>query len=142
MVGGVGGALAVIAIPLLDKLRIDDVVGAISAHLVAGVWGTLAVGLFGAGSLVTQIIGIAAVGAFMLVASTVVWLALKVTVGLRVSEEDEELGLDKSELGMEAYPEFRDRLAGRLNPELTCPNSSPGGHHLPGFFMLWPVSGK
>ena len=106
VVGGIGGALAVIAIPMLDKLRIDDVVGAISAHLVAGVWGTLAVGIFGGGDLVVQVIGIAAVGAFMLVTSAVVWSLLKVTVGLRVSDEDEELGLDKSELGMEAYPEF------------------------------------
>ena len=106
VVGGIGGALAVIAIPLFDKLRIDDVVGAISAHLVAGVWGTLAVGIFGGGDLVVQVIGIAAVGAFMVVTSGVLWLLLKATVGLRVSDEDEELGLDKSELGMEAYPEF------------------------------------
>ncbi len=106
VVGGIGGALAVIAIPLFDKLRIDDVVGAISAHLVAGVWGTLAVGIFGGGDLVVQVIGIAAVGAFMVVASGAFWLLLKATVGLRVSDEDEELGLDKSELGMEAYPEF------------------------------------
>ena len=81
-------------------------VGAISAHLVAGIWGTLAVGIFGAGSLVTQFIGIVAIGAFMVVTSTVVWLVLKYTVGIRVSEEEEELGLDKAELGMEAYPEF------------------------------------
>ena len=106
LVGGVGGALAVIAIPLFDKLRIDDVVGAISAHLVPGIWGTLAVAIFGGGDLIVQLIGIAAVGAFMLVTSAVVWSLLKVTVGLRVSDEDEELGLDKSELGMEAYPEF------------------------------------
>ena len=106
VVGGIGGALAVIAIPMLDKLRIDDVVGAISAHLVAGIWGTLAVGIFGGGDLLVQLIGIGAVGAFMLVTSGVIWLLLKATVGLRVSDEDEELGLDKSELGMEAYPEF------------------------------------
>jgi Amt family ammonium transporter len=106
IVGAVGGGLVVFAIPLLDKLRIDDVVGAISAHLVAGVWGTLAVGIFGAGDIVVQAIGIIAVGAFVTVASSTVWLALKYTVGIRVDEETEELGLDKSELGMEAYPEF------------------------------------
>ena len=106
IVGAVGGALVVFAIPLLDKVKIDDVVGAISAHLVAGIWGTLAVGIFGAGSLVTQIVGIVAVGAFMAVTSAALWLALKYTMGIRVSEEDEELGLDKAELGLEAYPEF------------------------------------
>ncbi|MFQ5776193.1 MAG: ammonium transporter, partial [Kiloniellaceae bacterium] len=94
------------AIPLLDRLRIDDVVGAISAHLVAGVWGTLAVGIFGGGSLAAQITGIVAIGAFVTVASSILWLALKYTVGIRVSDEQEELGLDKAELGMEAYPEF------------------------------------
>jgi Amt family ammonium transporter len=106
IVGGIGGALVVFAVPLMDKLKIDDVVGAISAHLVAGVWGTLAVGIFGAGSIGTQIVGIVAIGVFMAVTSAVVWLALKFTIGLRVDEEGEEMGLDKAELGMEAYPEF------------------------------------
>jgi Amt family ammonium transporter len=69
VVGAVGGVLVVIAIPLLDKLRIDDVVGAISAHLVAGIWGTLAVGIFGGGDIVVQIIGIVAVGVFVVVTS-------------------------------------------------------------------------
>ncbi len=77
IVGAVGGGLVVFAIPLLDKLRIDDVVGAISAHLVAGVWGTLAVGIFGAGDIVVQAIGIIAVGAFVTVACSALWLALK-----------------------------------------------------------------
>jgi Amt family ammonium transporter len=106
IVGGIGGFLVVIAVPLLDRLKIDDVVGAISAHLVCGVWGTLAVGIFGGGSIGVQLLGIVAVGAFVLVTSTIFWLALKFTVGIRVSEEDEEMGLDKAELGMEAYPEF------------------------------------
>jgi Amt family ammonium transporter len=106
VVGGIGGALVVFAIPLFDKLKVDDVVGAISAHLVAGIWGTLAVGIFGGGAIVTQVIGIAAVGAFMIVTSAVVWLVMKYTIGLRVDEEAEEMGLDKAELGMEAYPEF------------------------------------
>ena len=106
LIGAVGGALVVVTVPLLDRLRIDDVVGAIPAHLVAGIWGTLAVGIFGGGDLVTQIIGIAAVGAFVSAASAALWLGLKVTLGIRVSPEDEELGLDMAELGMEAYPEF------------------------------------
>ncbi len=106
VVGGVGGALVVIAIPLLDKLRIDDVVGAISAHLVAGIWGTLAVGIFGSASLMTQVVGILAVGAFMVVTSGITWMVLKVAFGIRIAEEEEEIGLDRAELGMEAYPEF------------------------------------
>ena len=106
VVGGVGGALVVFAVPLLDKLKIDDVVGALSAHLVAGIWGTLCVGIFGSGSIVTQLIGICAIGGFVFVTSAVVWMVLKMTVGIRTDEEAEVIGLDKAELGMEAYPEF------------------------------------
>jgi ammonium transporter, Amt family len=106
VIGAVGGAIVVVAVPLLDRLRIDDVVGAISAHLFAGIWGTLAVAIFGGGSFTAQIAGIAAIGAFVVVVSSIFWLILKHTVGLRVTEEDEEMGLDKAELGMEAYPEF------------------------------------
>ena len=106
IVGGVGGALVVFAVPLVDKLKIDDVVGAISAHLVAGIWGTLCVGIFGSGSIVTQAIGIVSIGAFVAISSAIVWLVLKFTIGIRVSEEDEVLGLDRAECGMEAYPEF------------------------------------
>ncbi len=108
-VGAVGGALVVFAIPLLDKLKVDDVVGAVSAHLVAGIWGTIAVALSADsvfGQLATQLVGIVAIGAFMVVTSGIVWFALKTTIGLRVDEEEEEMGLDKAELGMEAYPEF------------------------------------
>jgi len=106
VVGGIGGALVVVAVPLLDKMKIDDVVGAISAHLVAGIWGTLAVGIFGSGSIAVQLTGIVAIGLFVSAASAVMWLLLKYTVGIRVTDEDEEMGLDKAELGMEAYPEF------------------------------------
>ena len=106
IVGGIGGVLVVIAVPLIDKLKIDDVVGAISAHLVCGIWGTLCVGIFGGGSVVTQLIGIVAIGAFVFIASLIVWLVLKYTIGIRVSEEDETIGTDRAELGMEAYPEF------------------------------------
>ncbi len=106
VIGGIGGVLVVASVPLLDRLRIDDVVGAIPAHLVAGIWGTLAVGLFGAGNLGVQVIGILAVGLFVAATSAVIWLALKFTLGIRVSEEEEHAGLDTMELGQEAYPEF------------------------------------
>ncbi len=106
LIGAVGGVIVVIFVPLLDKIGIDDVVGAISVHLVAGIWGTLAVGIFGDGNIVVQLIGIVAIAAFVIVTSAIVWYILKMTMGLRVSDEDEEAGLDRSELGMEAYPEF------------------------------------
>jgi Amt family ammonium transporter len=106
-IGSVGGELVVIFVPLLDKLKIDDVVGAISVHLVAGIWGTLAVPLTNDGaSFVTQAIGIVSIGAFVFIASAVVWMILKVTIGIRVDEEAEQVGLDRAELAMEAYPEF------------------------------------
>ena len=106
-IGAVGGVIVVLAVPFLDKLKIDDVVGAIPVHLIAGFWGTLAVPFYTEGtSFVTQIIGFAIIGAFVFVVSTVVWLILKATMGIRVSEEAEVNGLDVSELGMEAYPEF------------------------------------
>lgn len=106
VVGAIGSALAIFSVPLLDKAKIDDVVGAIPVHLVAGIWGTLAVGIFGSGSIVTQAIGIISVAAFVCFVSAIVWFALKMTIGIRVSEEDEEMGLDRAELGLEAYPEF------------------------------------
>jgi len=106
IVGGVGGALVVIAVPLIDKMKIDDVVGAISAHLVAGIWGTLCVGIFGGGDIVVQAIGIVAIGAFVIVTSTIVWFIIKLTMGLRASAEEQERGLDYIETGVEAYPEF------------------------------------
>jgi Amt family ammonium transporter len=107
MIGGIGGAIVVFTVPLLDKLKIDDVVGAIPVHLIAGIWGTLAVPITNSdGSFVTQIIGIVAIGAFVVVTSAIVWLVLKYTIGIRPSAEAESDGLDKTECGMEAYPEF------------------------------------
>jgi Amt family ammonium transporter len=107
IVGAIGGGLVVFAVPFFDKLKIDDVVGAISAHLVAGVWGTLAVALFSTdATIVAQITGIVAIGIFVVVTSAVAWFLIKLIVGLRVSDEEEEQGLDKAELGLEAYPEF------------------------------------
>ncbi|WP_040485821.1 ammonium transporter [Lutibaculum baratangense] len=107
IVGGVGGAIVVFAVPLLDKLKIDDVVGAIPVHLMAGIWGTLVVPFSNAdASFGTQIVGILAYGVFTFVAALVVWGVLKATMGIRVSREDEVLGLDRVEVGVEAYPEF------------------------------------
>ena len=106
VIGGIGGVLVVYAVPLLDRLKIDDVVGAISAHLVAGIWGTLAVGIFGGGDFRVQLIGVLAIGVFVFAASLVAWFVLKLLLGIRASEETEDDGLDKAELGMEAYPEF------------------------------------
>lgn len=107
LIGAVGGMIVVFAVPMLDKLKIDDVVGAIPAHLLCGIWGTLAVPLTNTGaSFATQLIGIASIGGFVIVTSAIVWIVLKATVGIRASEEDEDAGLDKAELGLEAYPEF------------------------------------
>jgi len=106
-IGAVGGIIVVLTVPLLDKFKIDDVVGAIPVHLFAGIWGTIAVVFYnGDASLGTQLLGIAAYGVFTFVASLIVWFILKAVVGIRVGEEEEMNGLDVSELGMEAYPEF------------------------------------
>jgi Amt family ammonium transporter len=107
LIGGVGGALAVFVVPLLDKFKIDDVVGAIPVHLVAGIWGTMVVPVTNPEtSFVTQAIGIAAIGGFTFVLSLVIWSVLKATMGIRVDRESEISGLDVSEMGMEAYPDF------------------------------------
>ena len=107
IIGGIGGVIVVLTVPLLDKLKIDDVVGAIPVHLFAGIWGTLAVPLTNDGaSFVTQIVGIVSIGIFVFVVSLVVWTILAKTVGIRVGAEEEEEGLDKGECGLEAYPEF------------------------------------
>jgi Amt family ammonium transporter len=110
LIGGIGGVIVVFGVPFLDKLKIDDVVGAIPVHLFCGIWGTLAVvltgGYTGEATFGGQITGILVIGVFVFVASTVVWLILKGIMGLRVDEEAELRGLDTTELGMEAYPDF------------------------------------
>jgi len=107
MIGSVAGVLVVFAILVLDKMLIDDPVGAISVHGVSGVWGLLAVPLSNpAASFSHQFIGISVIFAWVFGTSFVVWAALKYTIGIRVSREDEEYGLDLSECGLEAYPEF------------------------------------
>jgi Amt family ammonium transporter len=105
--GIVGGILVVFAVSFFDKLRIDDPVGALSVHLVAGIWGTLAVGIFNAEvSLLAQIKGIVVIGAFVFVSSYIIWFILDKTMGLRISEEEEYEGEDIKTVGVEAYPEF------------------------------------
>ena len=118
LIGAVGGVLVVLAVPFFDRLKIDDVVGALSVHLVCGIWGTMAVPFTdGEASFLIQFIGVAATAAFVLVASSVVWLVIKYTIGVRCSEEDEYRGLDVSEIGMEAYPDFQTvHLGGMGSP--------------------------
>ncbi|MCU9837358.1 ammonium transporter [Ruegeria sp. WL0004] len=107
LIGAVGGVIVVFAVPFLDRVKIDDVVGAIPVHLMAGIWGTIAVVLTnGDASLGTQLYSIVVVGAFTFVVTGVLWFVLKTVMGIRVSSEDEINGLDMAELGMEAYPEF------------------------------------
>lgn len=107
LIGGFGGIIVTLAIPLLDKLKIDDVVGAIPAHLFCGIWGTMIVPLTNKDvNLLGQLTGVVVIGVFVFAFSTAVWLALKYTVGIRASEQAERIGLDKDELGLEAYPEF------------------------------------
>jgi len=106
-IGAVGGVIVVLTVPMLDKLKIDDVVGAVPVHLFAGIWGTIAVIFYnGDANLITQLTGIVAYGVFTFVASLIIWFILKAVMGIRVGEEEEITGLDMSELGMEAYPEF------------------------------------
>lgn len=111
IIGGIGGGLVVFAVPLFDKFKIDDPVGALSVHLVNGIWGTLAVGIFNTDvSLWAQIKGIVVIGLFTFVASLVIWSLLKATVGIRVSEEEEYVGVDVEEFGLHSYPEFVERV--------------------------------
>jgi len=106
-IGAVGGVIVVLTVPLLDKLHIDDVVGAIPVHLFAGIWGTMAVPLTNADtSFAVQATGVVSIGLFVALTSLVLWLALRVTIGIRATEEEEMMGMDKAEIGIEAYPEF------------------------------------
>ncbi|NQY25447.1 MAG: ammonium transporter [Campylobacteraceae bacterium] len=108
IVGAVGGIIVVLVVPLWDKVKIDDPVGALSVHLVAGIWGTLAVGIFNPEvSIVAQLTGIVVIGAFVFISSFIVWKLLDLLIGIRVSEEVEIEGLDIHETGLEAYPEFK-----------------------------------
>jgi len=108
LIGAIGGALVVFAVPMFDRIKLDDPVGALSVHLVNGIWGTLAVGIFNPDvSFFAQLRGVVVIGIFVFVVSLVVWFILKKTMGIRVTEEEEVDGIDQHEFGMEAYPEFR-----------------------------------
>jgi len=107
LIGAVGGLLVVGSIVMLDKLKIDDPVGAISVHGVVGIWGLLAVCFTNDdASLLAQLLGLVSIFAWVFITSFIVWFALKKTLGIRVSEEEEYEGVDISECGLEAYPEF------------------------------------
>lgn len=113
IIGFIGGGLIVFAVVFFDKIKVDDPVGAISVHLVGGIWGTLAVGLFGdlagMGQVISQLIGIAAVGVFCVLFAGVIFYTLKKTVGIKVDEREEIEGLDINEHGMRAYPDFASK---------------------------------
>jgi len=106
VIGAIGAVLCTAGIKLLEKVKLDDVVGAIPAHLFAGIWGTIAVCIAGGGNLGVQLIGIVAVGAFVFVTSWVLWRVIAMTLSVRVSRQVEQLGQDVGELGIDAYPEF------------------------------------
>ena len=106
VIGAIGGLLCTVGIRVLEMLKIDDVVGAIPAHLIAGIWGTLAVTIAAGGRFHIQLLGIVSIGAFVFIASLLVWKLLDMVMGLRVSSDVERMGQDAGELGLEAYPEF------------------------------------
>lgn len=110
IVGFIGGTIVVFGVLFFDKVRIDDPVGAISVHLLCGIWGTLAVGIFGSlagfSQIIAQLIGIGSIGAFCVAFSFTVFFVLKKTIGIRVPEHEEVEGLDVNEHGMHAYPDF------------------------------------
>lgn len=144
-IGTIGGVIVVLGVEMFDRIRIDDPVGATSVHLLNGIWGTIAVGLFaesrfngdvgsgllfggGAKLLMMQGLGVLAVGATVFVSSAILWYAIKVTMGMRVTDEEEHLGLDITEMRMRAYP--ADDIAGvttMMPPEAgrTAPASAP-----------------
>ena len=108
IIGAVGGLIVVASIVLMDKVKIDDPVGAISVHGVCGIWGVIAVVFNNADATIGgQLIGILGIFAWVFVASLIIWVILKATMGIRVSEEDEMSGVDIAETGIEAYPEFQ-----------------------------------
>jgi Amt family ammonium transporter len=111
VIGLIAGVIIVLGVALIDRIRLDDPVGAVTVHLICGIWGTLAVGIFGdlAGGqqLIYQLTGVASVGAFCCISAFIIIFALKKTVGIRVPKEEEIDGLDLAEHGMDAYADFR-----------------------------------
>ncbi len=110
LIGGIAGVIIVLGVALVDRIRLDDPVGAVAVHLICGIWGTLAVGIFGklAGfdQFITQLIGVACYAAICIVGSFIIFYILKVSIGIRVSAKEETEGLDIHEHGMDAYPDF------------------------------------
>ena len=106
IIGAIGAVVCTAGIKLLEKIKIDDVVGAIPAHLMAGIWGTMAVCIAAGGNFGVQLLGVVAVGAFVFIVSWVLWWVLGMTLSVRVTPQVERLGQDVAELGIEAYPEF------------------------------------
>jgi Amt family ammonium transporter len=109
IIGALGGILVVFSILALDKMKIDDPVGAISVHGTVGIFGVMAVAIFGDASFTGQIVGLLTIFVWVFVTSLIVWLIIKAIMGVRVSEEEEFDGVDISECGMEAYPEFASK---------------------------------
>jgi Amt family ammonium transporter len=127
VIGAISGIIVVFSVGIFDNIfKIDDPVGATSVHLVCGIWGTLAVGIFGGGNIITQSIGIIAIGAFTIVSSALFWLVIKAILGIRVSPEEEIKGLDVGEHGMEAYNGFvkeADILSSGMGTPLNLKNN-------------------
>ena len=111
VIGGLAGIIIVLAVAFIDKLKLDDPVGAIAVHLICGIWGTLAVGLFGSlasgAQFMSQLVGVLSYAAICITSTFIILIVLKKTVGIRVNEKEEVEGLDKFEHGMNAYPDFR-----------------------------------
>ena len=106
VIGAIGGAICTLGLKLLEKVKLDDVVGAVPAHLFAGIWGTLAVCIAAGGNFGVQLIGIVSIGAFVFSVSWLLWRGFEFAIGARVSRDAERIGQDVAELGLEAYPEF------------------------------------
>ena len=106
VIGAVGAIICTAAIRLLETLKVDDVVGAVPAHLFAGIWGTLATAIAAGADIGVQLLGVVSIGVFAFTTSWLTWLALDRAMGVRVSTEVEQMGQDVAELGIDAYPEF------------------------------------
>ena len=107
IISAIGGILIVVVVPLLDKLKIDDVVGAISVYLIRGSWGTVAKVFSNTDAKIgIQLLGIIAIRGHVFVASSIVWMAIKMIMGFQPSDDDEALSLDHAECGMKVYPKF------------------------------------
>ena len=111
IIGFIAGIIIVFAVSIIDRLKLDDPVGAIAVHLICGIWGTLAVGIFGSlaswSQFSTQLIGVTAYAVTCVISSFLIFYILKSTIGIRVSEREELEGLDSHEHGMSAYPDYR-----------------------------------